>query len=323
MFYRRKVLLALIEAFGGSLTTTDCHNLLMLFYRSRGRHDYDFIPHEYGAFSFLLQQDQKRLNTLGLLISEDSFQLCHPQSFLGQLSLEDCIALHAFVQEIGNVRGDMLMLKVYLEYPYYAFRSKNASFLLNSVEYDCVCQALHAGRTPALFTVGYEGLSIDAYLNILLANNVTALLDVRKNPISRKYGFSKTKLTEFTRAADISYFHIPELGVPSTLRQDLNSVSAYQNLFEYYASQILPQQQEAIECLKSIVQEQGRVALTCFEADHQFCHRHKITEYLVNDPVFTIPVYHLDSSYTFDYCIGYTTGNDPVLVYAGNTLKAS
>ena len=89
-------------------------------------------------------------------------------------------------------------------------------------------------ETSCLFTIGYEGLSIDAYLNRLITNQVAMLVDVRKNPISMKYGFSKMQLVNATAKAGISYIHIPDLGIPSRLRQNLKSVSAYQELFEYY-----------------------------------------------------------------------------------------
>ena len=42
-----------------------------------------------------------------------------------------------------------------------------------------------------LFTVGYEGRTLDAYLDLLIRNNVKILCDVRKNPFSMKYGFSR------------------------------------------------------------------------------------------------------------------------------------
>ena len=48
----------------------------------------------------------------------------------------------------------------------------------------------------AFFTIGYEGRAIDEYMNLLLENHVKVLCDVRKNPISRKRGFSKTALSE-------------------------------------------------------------------------------------------------------------------------------
>jgi Protein of unknown function, DUF488 len=82
-------------------------------------------------------------------------------------------------------------------------------------------------------------------------------------------------------------------------------ISFFINLaaFDYYFSQILPDQMEAIEKLKMILHDHGRVALTCFEANHQFCHRHKIIEYLENDPYYNTPVTHLNNAYTLNNCI--------------------
>ena len=42
-----------------------------------------------------------------------------------------------------------------------------------------------------LFTIGYEGISIDTYINKLLQNYIKTLVDVRKNAYSNKFGFSK------------------------------------------------------------------------------------------------------------------------------------
>jgi uncharacterized protein (DUF488 family) len=122
-----------------------------------------------------------------------------------------------------------------------------------------------------------------------------------------KYGFSKTRLANYTRMAGILYFHIPKLGVPSDLRHDLNSEAAYKRLFEYYLSRILPEQKEAIEELKAILNEHKRVAITCFEANSEFCHRHKIAEYLQNDPGFNVPVIHLRKDFTVNDLLEYTS----------------
>lgn len=50
-------------------------------------------------------------------------------------------------------------------------------------------------EAPALFSVGYEGRSLDELVNELHEHRVTVLLDVRLNAISRKPGLSKTRLT--------------------------------------------------------------------------------------------------------------------------------
>ncbi len=307
VFYRRKILLALLEAFGGSLTKTDCQKLLFLFCLRRKKNYYDFFPYNYGGFSFLVYQDKSRLTDLDLLSPQSHFQLTGRQLYLNQLRHEDRVALQALVMEIGDLRGEELIRKVYLEYPYYASRSKIAQKVLKQAEYEKIAKIRKHVETACLFTIGYEGLSIDAFLNILISNYVVALVDVRKNPISMKYGFSKTRLANYTKLAGIFYFHIPELGVPSDLRHDLTSETAYTRLFEYYLSQILPEQKEALEELKALLNEHKRVAITCFEANHLFCHRHKIAEYLQSDPDFDTPVLHLGKDCTVDALLEYTT----------------
>lgn len=296
MFYRRKILLALIEAFGGTLSEIDCQKLLLLFCLRRGENYYDFFPYNRGNYSLVLAQDKNRLANLSFLVPDDTFQLNTKQSYLNQIKLKDLATLRALVLEVGDLRGEELIRKVYLELPYYASRSQIASRILNVSEYAQVSKSQDTTKTPCLFTIGYEGLSIDAYLNILIVNNISVLVDVRKNPISRKYGFSKTRLADYTKLAGIIYIHIPDLGISSNLRQDLSSLDSYQRLFDVYSSQILPAQNQAIEKLRTIINESNRVAITCFEADHHSCHRHKITEYLEADPEFATPIAHLNKS---------------------------
>ena len=296
MFYRRKIMLALIEAFGGSLTKLDCQKLLLLFCLRRGKNYYDFFAHTSGNFSVLLAQDKERLTNLDLLTSLNDFQLpdsSSSTSYLHNLKLLDQIVLRDLVSEIGSLRGEALLHKAYLEAPHYVSRSQIATHILSEKEYVEVSQTWNTDHQPCLFTIGYEGLSIDAYLDLLISNNIRVLVDVRKNPLSMKYGFSKKKLAAYTRLADIDYVHIPALGIASSLRQDLNDPLSYQILFDHYATQILPQQQSAITQLKQIIAQSGRVAITCFEADHHFCHRHKVAEYLENDPQFNTPIVHL------------------------------
>ena len=60
---------------------------------------------------------------------------------------------------------------------------------------------------PALFSVGYEGRDLDEFVRLLRAHGVTVLLDVRLNAISRKPGFSKTRLTAALADAGIRYRH--------------------------------------------------------------------------------------------------------------------
>ena len=57
----------------------------------------------------------------------------------------------------------------------------------------------------ALFTLGYEGLSIDAFITRLEAAQVKTIVDVRELPLSRKKGFSKTAFSAALSAHSIAY----------------------------------------------------------------------------------------------------------------------
>lgn len=295
MFYRRKILLALLETFGGSLHTLDCQKLLLLFCLRRGKNYYDFFPHTYGNFSFILAQDHNRLIDLGLLSAQNDFQITGNCSYIDQLQATDRVALHTLVSEVGSLRGEALLRKVASEVPHYAYRSQFMMQLPALAEYEPTHLSWNTPHTPAFFTIGYEGVSIDAYLDLLVSNNVAALIDVRKNPISMKYGFSKKKLSHFLSEAGITYIHLAELGIPSNLRHELHDEADYRKLFDFYSAQILPSQLENLNKLKRIANEYKRVAITCFEANHYCCHRHRITEYLGNESDFNLPIIHLRS----------------------------
>lgn len=316
MFYRRKIVLALLEAFGGSLSTTDCENLLFLFCQRRGKNYYDFFPTSSGPTSFLLCQDKERLISLGFLAEEEGFCLANQQSFLAQIQKEDATTLAALFQEVRETRGEQLTCKVYVEYPFIAARSTILSLLVSQPEYIRIQQTWNTDTTPTLFTLGYEGISIDAYLNILLVNNISALIDVRKNPLSMKYGFSKKRFSSCLEKVGISYYHLPDLGISSALRQKLDSSSAYQSLFDCYRSCILPENKAAIEQLKAIAIMQRRTVLTCFEADPRYCHRHEITKYLENDALVALPIIHLDKTCTSNKFFVYTICTKEVSVTA-------
>lgn len=45
-----------------------------------------------------------------------------------------------------------------------------------------------------LHTIGYEGLTIGEFLDILSIHNIDLVVDVRELPLSRKRGFSKKVL---------------------------------------------------------------------------------------------------------------------------------
>jgi uncharacterized protein (DUF488 family) len=293
MFYRRKLLLALLESVGGALSRTDCQKLLFLFCQYTKKNHYDFFPYKYGSFSLLVHQDKKRLTDLGFLNDAENFELKPHNSFVSELKPKDQRSLRWFSAELKELRGRGLLRKAYLEYPQYTCRSEIIPDILTSDEVQRIQVYWNNDSSPCLFTLGYEGLTIDSYLDRLISNNIQALLDVRKNPSSMKYGFSKKAFKGYLEKGGIQYFHIPELGIASKLRQDLTTPESYKRLFERYTSEILPHQSLALEHVQEVLSTYSRIALTCFENDYHFCHRHKIAEYFDQSPGFHTRIVHL------------------------------
>ncbi len=293
MFYRQKILLALVELYDGRLSNTDLEKLLFLFCQTTQQNYYDFFPYKYGPFSFLSYYDKHKLIERGLLKDTKHFELKVSTSYLDKLKPKDCIALRSFFMRTSKLRGQALVRKTYLEYPGYAAKSEIAKNVLNQEEYFHASSSWNLETENTLFTIGYEGSTIDQYLYRLLLNNVRALIDVRKNPFSRKHGFSKKHLQKYMAKVGLKYYHLPELGISSNLRKNLNGIQSYENLFEYYASTILPEQGPAINKIKQLLLKHRRVALTCFEAEYSMCHRHKVAELLELDPNLNIPIHHI------------------------------
>ncbi len=293
MFYRQKVLLALLQSCGGDLGHTDLEKLLFLYCQVVDRNYYDFFPYRYGAFSFMSFYDKGKLEAQGLLKRGDRFVLASRRSFREELEVRDRAAMRAFVKEYAQLRGRSLIIKSYLDYPEYAARSEISAEILTPTEYDSVQAYWNTDISVGLFTIGYEGLTIDAYLCRLISNNVRMLIDVRMNPYSRKHGFSQKSLQSYLQKVDIAYLHLPELGIPSNRRKNLGNKESYENLFAYYSKEVLPNQVEALATIRSQVAEVHRVALTCFEAQPSMCHRSEIVTALKSSPNFEHPVMHI------------------------------
>ena len=66
-----------------------------------------------------------------------------------------------------------------------------------------------------LFTIGYEGATMDEFLAALRTAGVKRVIDIRALPLSRRPGFSKTPLKNALAEAEIDYVHLRALGTPA------------------------------------------------------------------------------------------------------------
>lgn len=87
---------------------------------------------------------------------------------------------------------------------------------------------------PALFTIGYQGKSFESYLQQLINSQVNVLCDVRRNPTSRKMGFSGGPMRRALNGLGLEYRHFPRLGIASDARRHLQTPGDYEQLFAEY-----------------------------------------------------------------------------------------
>ena len=129
-----------------------------------------------------------------------------------------------------------------------------------------------------LFTVGYEAQDINGFCNKLKKEGIQCIADLRKNPISRKKGFSKNKLAENLKKQKIEYLHFGGLGVPTLWRkQAKKKFITRKKMFLDYKKRIIPKHLHDIEVLRVLMRAQN-LALLCYEADAKDCHRSFVSE---------------------------------------------
>lgn len=277
LFERQRLLLALVDALDGAAASTDFQKLLFLYTQEwETEPSYDFVPYQYGSFSFSSYADKRKLIEHGLLEDDPARWVL---TATGRLAARREPALRARTSQfaVGQPRrGDDLIAEVYRRYPYYATRSRIAERVLPAAaDRAAIAAARPAPKGPGLVTIGYEGRRLESYLNALLQDSVTLLCDVRRNPLSRKYGFAKSTLSNACENVGIRYEHVPELGIASEERRELKTPADYAALFAAYERDSLPRQGAALEKILGWIKREGlRVALTCYEAEPCQCHRH-------------------------------------------------
>ena len=140
-------------------------------------------------------------------------------------------------------------------------------------------------------TIGYEGATIDAFVQTLRENKIQCLIDVRRNALSRKPGFSKKALTAALAGSGIRYVHLPEAGIASQDRNEADSEPKLASLLKDYGDRISART-ELLEAVRTETRTY-RCVLMCFEADTDLCHRGQLAKAV--EAAHGVPVRHLDA----------------------------
>lgn len=122
-----------------------------------------------------------------------------------------------------------------------------------------------------VFTIGYEGIDIDAFVSLLSEHGIETVVDIRELPLSRKPGFSKKTLGNILNLSGYEYLHMVELGCPKPVRERYRDDGNWARYTEGFLAH-LKTQEDAIAELAGLVAS-SNCALLCYEADYNFCHR--------------------------------------------------
>ena len=134
--------------------------------------------------------------------------------------------------------------------------------------------------TGTLFTIGYEGKTVDEFLGELAAAGVQLLIDVRAVAASRRPGFSKTALSGALAERGIDYLHLRPLGTPAAGRQAARAGRTAE-MRAIYADQ-LETPEAGLAVARALAEaKQRRAALLCYERDAPVCHRAMLAEHMV------------------------------------------
>lgn len=303
MYTRRKVLFHLVKELGNPSNVVIQKSMFLLTNSICTKDKlYDFFPDKRGCYSLRLRSDYHYLADSGYL-EEDYENKTYRASNLDEYTCKITFYIDKEIaSEIQNIASFVnnhtekeLLEKAYNRDPFYAIRSD----IVDSLNLD---KSFHeslkeekdyvANSEKALYTIGYEGRSIDGFLNELIKRNIKTLFDVRKNAYSMQFEFSAQPLRQALDEAGINYVHCPEVGIATDKRQELLPSGRQVELFDWYKANILPKSRAFVD--KAFSQfENGNIAFMCYEKNPLDCHRSRLSEYCLNEESRFVKVIHI------------------------------
>ncbi len=283
MLARQKIILNLIKKKGRPISRLQIVKWAFILSKINSRPSYrtfyEFVPYLYGPFSFNLYHEISTLIKNGYLteIKEHFIEL-------GEADLpEVCNNLEydidTFLKSYGELNNNQLLNYVYKNYPWFTINSlktKNRRMKKPKAQ-------------RAIYTTGYEGLQVDKFLNLLLKNGIEQVIDVRRNPTSRRYGYHKSTLLSLCQKITLGYEHFCELGITGKDRANLNTSSDYDRVFNKYEKETLSNQSLVDSVIKLITAKPS--VIICSEKNPAYCHRTILAKRL--EKITGLPIYDI------------------------------
>ena len=285
MLIRERILLQLLRAAGRAVSRVELVKWAFLLRQDRasvvGETFYEFLPHRRGPYSFVLRREMDRLVADGIVSGEgETWEWIRSESASG-LPAEDARTVASVCHRYREIAEGELLDDVYRRFPEFTMCSDTRPL---------------TGRptgTLQVHTCGDEGVSIDGFLWLLIRSGIRRLVDVRRNPIARRYGFHKTTLALLCREVGIEYRHLPELGIASEHRKGDSAFVSRDDLLAWYESEHLPTVPAAVQEVAESVARRP-TAVMCQEANPCECHRSRLAHRVAE--LTGLPVAHLRPS---------------------------
>jgi uncharacterized protein (DUF488 family) len=282
---RQQLLLEVLRLAGGRAPHVALMKWLFLLVHEsdwgRRNSPYDFVPYQYGPFSFVAYHDLRVLGDQGVLAEAEGevrfatrARITLPSTARGAAS--------AIMDRYGSMTVDDLLGHVYSAYPWYAVLSKRLDL--------APPPPARPVAPPKVYTVGYAGHSIDGLLDLLLRAGLAGVADVRDTPFSRCFGFSRGPLTGHLEKLGLDYLPFPELGVPAAERNGERPAASRRVLLETYRARVETEQGSIVQALCDAVSSRP-IALLCMESRANECHRSVLASVVAEHT--GLPVEHL------------------------------
>jgi hypothetical protein len=274
MLRRQRTILKLLSVADGGVSATQLQKYIFLLRQETLFADdstfYEFLPYKFGPYSFAAQREIETLTAYGYIQSANS---SHNITDLGEAEalkadVDTTHAVRAIVSNYGTKPLRILLTDVYKRYPWFATKSDLVNLIPAGVK-------TQVAAPPAVYTIGYENCSVDGFLNKLIQAGIHRIIDVRANPVSRKYGFARSALTSLSTKMGLCYSHFPGLGISSIKRKEATTESDFVKLFSYYERDVLPSRPVEIAHVAELMKATPSV-LVCMEKEAADCHRSRL-----------------------------------------------
>jgi uncharacterized protein (DUF488 family) len=125
------------------------------------------------------------------------------------------------------------------------------------------------------YTIGYEGRTAKDLIELVHSVDANLVLDIRHTPISMyRPEFSKANFQKIVHDAGLGYAHLPQWGVPRSVRQEAANTGTRETIWEWYDRCVV--QPHFGRNLHWFLNLDHPVVLMCVEHDPTECHRRRL-----------------------------------------------